>query len=129
MDNKEKINSVIDYERDYRFDYFGFKTLERAYLMKINGKIIERPQHMFMRVSLSIHKDDLREGLKCYKHLSDGYYIHATPTLFNMGTNREQASSCFLLNIDADSIDGIYKTIGDCAKIAICRWYWRKCSY
>jgi ribonucleoside-diphosphate reductase alpha chain len=118
MDNKEKINSVIDYERDYKFDYFGFKTLERAYLMKINGKIIERPQHMFMRVSLSIHKDDLREGLKCYKHLSDGYYIHATPTLFNMGTNREQASSCFLLNIDADSIDGIYKTIGDCAKIS-----------
>lgn len=118
MDNKEKINSVIDYERDYRFDYFGFKTLERAYLMKVNGKIVERPQHMFMRVALSIHKDDLREGIKCYKHLADGYYIHATPTLFNMGTNREQASSCFLLNIDADSIDGIYKTIGDCAKIS-----------
>jgi ribonucleoside-diphosphate reductase alpha chain len=118
MDNKEKINSVIDYERDYKFDYFGFKTLERAYLMKVGGKLVERPQHMFMRVALSIHKDDLREGIKCYKHLADGYYIHATPTLFNMGTKREQASSCFLLNIDADSIDGIYKTIGDCAKIS-----------
>lgn len=118
MDNKEKINSVIDYERDYKFDYFGFKTLERAYLMKVGGKLVERPQHLFMRVALSIHKDDLREGIKCYKHLADGYYIHATPTLFNMGTNREQASSCFLLNIDSDSIDGIYKTIGDCAKIS-----------
>jgi len=118
MDNKEKINSVIDYDRDYAMDYFGFKTLERAYLMRMNGKIIERPQHMFMRVALSIHKDDLREGLKCYKNLADGYFIHATPTLFNMGTNREQASSCFLLNVDDDSIDGIYKTLSDCAKIS-----------
>lgn len=118
IDNKEKINSSIDYEKDFGYDYFGFKTLERAYLMRVNGKIVERPQHMLMRVSLSVHKDDLKEALKSYKLMSEGYFTHATPTLFNMGTRREQASSCFLLTIDDDSIDGIYKTLRDCAKIS-----------
>lgn len=118
MENKEKINATIDYEKDFTYDYFGFKTLERAYLLRINGKIVERPQHMLMRVSLGIHKDDLKEALKSYKLMSEGYFTHATPTLFNMGTRKEQASSCFLMTIDDDSIDGIFKTIGDCGKIS-----------
>ena len=116
--NKDKINATLDYEKDFTYDYFGFKTLERAYLMRINGKIIERPQHLLMRVSLAIHKDDLKEALKSYKMMSEGYFTHATPTLFNMGTQREQASSCFLLTVDDDSVDGIYKTLSDCAKIS-----------
>jgi ribonucleoside-diphosphate reductase alpha chain len=118
MDNKEKINATLDYERDFNYDYFGFKTLERAYLLRIGSKIIERPQHMLMRVALGIHKDDLKEALKAYKMMSDGYFTHATPTLFNMGTQREQASSCFLMTIDDDSVDGIFKTMSDCAKIS-----------
>jgi ribonucleotide reductase alpha subunit len=118
MDNKEKINATLDYDKDFNYDYFGFKTLERAYLLRIGTKIIERPQHMLMRVALGIHKDDLKEALKAYKMMSEGYFTHATPTLFNMGTRREQASSCFLMTIDDDSIDGIFKTVGDCAKIS-----------
>jgi ribonucleotide reductase alpha subunit len=118
MKNKEKINTVIDYNKDYNYSYFGFKTLERAYLMRVRGKIVERPQHMLMRVSLAIHRDDIREAVKCYKLMADGYMTHATPTLFNMGTPREQASSCFLVNIADDSIAGIYKTLGDCAQIS-----------
>ena len=124
MNNKEKINATLDYDKDFTYDYFGFKTLERAYLMKITDnnnkspKIVERPQHLLMRVSLSIHKDDLKEAIKSYKMMSEGYFTHATPTLFNMGTQREQASSCFLLTVDDDSVDGIYKTLSDCAKIS-----------
>ena len=118
MENKEKINATIDYEKDFTYDYFGFKTLERAYLKRVYGKIVERPQHMLMRVSLGIHKDDLKEALKSYKLMSEGYFTHATPTLFNMGTTREQASSCFLMTIDDDSIEGIYKTLSDCAQIS-----------
>lgn len=118
LSNKEKINSVIDYNKDYNFDYFGFKTLERAYLIKIGVKVIERPQHMIMRVSLAIHKDDIKEAIKSYKIMSDGYFTHATPTLFNMGTKREQAFSCFLLQMQDDSISGIYKTLSDCAQIS-----------
>jgi ribonucleotide reductase alpha subunit len=118
MNNAKKINSVIDYTKDYNFDYFGFKTLERAYLWKINDIIVERPQHMIMRVSLAIHKEDMKEAIKCYRGMADGYFIHATPTLFNMGSPREQASSCFLIDIDDDSIVGIYKTLSDCAKIS-----------
>lgn len=118
MRNKEKINTSLDYNKDYNYSYFGFKTLERAYLMRVNGEIIERPQHMLMRVSLAIHRDDIREAIKCYKLMAEGSFTHATPTLFNMGSPREQASSCFLLDIAADSIDGMYKTIGDCAKIS-----------
>ena len=118
MAHKNKINSVIDYEKDYLSDYFAFKTLERAYLFKINGKTVERPQHMLMRVCLSIHKDNLKEALQSYKYMSEGFFTHATPTLFNMGSQREQAFSCFLLQMEDDSIDGIYKTISDCAKIS-----------
>jgi ribonucleotide reductase alpha subunit len=118
MKNKEKLNTVLDYNKDYNYSYFGFKTLERAYLMRVHGKIVERPQHMLMRVSLAIHRDDIREAIKCYKMLADGLMTHATPTLFNMGTPREQASSCFLVNIADDSIAGIYKTLSDCAKIS-----------
>lgn len=118
MKNKEKINTVLDYNKDFNYSYFGFKTLERAYLMRVHGKIVERPQHMLMRVSLAIHRDDIREAIKCYKMLADGNMTHATPTLFNMGTQREQASSCFLVNIADDSIAGIYKTLSDCAKIS-----------
>ena len=120
MEHKNKINATLDYEKDFNYDYFGFKTLERSYLMRINDKIMERPQHLLMRVALSIHKDDIKEALKSYKLMSEGYFTHATPTLFNMGTQREQASSCFLLTVDEDSIDGIYKTIKDCAKISKC---------
>ena len=116
--NREKINNVIDYTKDYQYDYFGFKTLERSYLMKVDGRIVERPQHALMRVALSIHKDDIKEAIKCYKMMSDMYFTHATPTLFNMGTNREQAASCFLVNMSDDSIDGIFKTLSDCAKIS-----------
>ena len=118
MTNKEKINATLDYEYDFTYDYFGFKTLERAYLMRINDKIVERPQHLLMRVALSIHKDDLKEAIKSYKMMAEGYFTHATPTLFNMGTQREQASSCFLLTVDEDSVEGIYKTLTDCAKIS-----------
>ena len=118
MDNKEKINATLDYDKDFNYDYFGFKTLERAYLLRIGTKIIERPQHMLMRVALAIHKDDLKEALKAYKMMSEGCFTHATPTLFNMGTQREQASSCFLMTINDDSIDGIFKTVSDCAKIS-----------
>jgi ribonucleoside-diphosphate reductase alpha chain len=118
MDNKEKINATLDYEKDFNYDYFGFKTLERAYLLRIGSKIIERPQHMLMRVALGIHKDDLKEALKAYKMMAEGFFTHATPTLFNMGTQREQASSCFLMTIDDDSVDGIYKTMSDSAKIS-----------
>lgn len=118
MSNKEKINSVIDYNRDYKFDYFGFKTLERAYLLKVGDKVIERPQHMFMRVSLAIHRDDIKEAIKTYHEMSEGYFTHATPTLFNMGTQREQAASCFLLAMQKDSIEGIYKTLAQCAEIS-----------
>ena len=120
MEHKNKINATLDYEKDFNYDYFGFKTLERSYLMRINDKIVERPQHLLMRVALSIHKDDVKEAIKSYKLMSEGYFTHATPTLFNMGTQREQASSCFLLTVDEDSIDGIYKTIKDCAKISKC---------
>lgn len=117
MKNKEKLNSYIDYSRDYDFDYFGFKTLEKAYLMKVNNVVTERPQHMFMRVSLGIHGDDIKDALQTYDLMSKKYFIHATPTLFNAGTNRPQMSSCFLLSSD-DSINGIYDTLQECANIS-----------
>ena len=118
MENKAKINTVLDYEKDYNFDYFGFKTLERSYLLKVNGKVVERPQHMIMRVCLGIHKDDIKEAIKSYKMMADGYFTHATPTLFNVGTQREQSFSCFLLQMHDDSMSGIYKTVSDCAIIS-----------
>ncbi len=118
MKNKEKINSSINYDRDYNLDYFGFKTLERSYLLKVNDKTVERPQHMFMRVSLALHRDDIKEAIKSYHEMSEGYFTHATPTLFNMGTQREQASSCFLMTMREDSIEGIYDTLKQCALIS-----------
>ena len=118
INNSELIESKIDYMRDYLFDFFGFKTLEKSYLLKINKKIVERPQHLLMRVSLSIHRNNLDKAFETYYHMSKQYFIHATPTLFNAGTNREQFSSCFLLTMEDDSVDGIFNTLKDCAKIS-----------
>ena len=117
-ENKEKIESTIDYQRDYLIDYFGFKTLERAYLMKINKKSVERPQHMWMRVSIGIHGTDLDRALETYHFMSQKYFTHATPTLFNAGTPHPQLSSCYLLGMENDSIEGIYNTLKDCALIS-----------
>lgn len=117
MTNKEKLNNVIDYQRDYLLDYFGFKTLERSYLMKVSKRIVERPQHMWMRVSLGIHGDDVKAALETYDLMSRKYFTHATPTLFNAGTPRSQLASCFLVGVD-DSITGIYKSLSDCAQIS-----------
>lgn len=117
QNHKEKLNSYIDYQRDYDFDYFGFKTLEKSYLMKKDGKIIERPQHMLMRVSIGIHLTDLKDALQTYDCMSKKLFTHASPTLFNSGTNRPQNSSCFLL-ANFDSIDGIFDTMKECALIS-----------
>lgn len=116
--HKEKLNSVIDYERDYAFDYFGFKTLERSYLLKVNGKTIERPQHMWMRVALGIHGTDLKDAIETYDMMSRKKFTHATPTLFNAGTKENaNLASCFLMDM-RDSIKGIFKTVTDCALIS-----------
>jgi len=113
-----RLEGLIDYSRDYLFDYFGFKTMERSYLFKINGQIVERPQHMWMRVSLGIHGDNLDKVEETYYHMSQKHFTHATPTLFNAGTSNPQLSSCFLITMEEDSIDGIYDTLKDCAKIS-----------
>jgi ribonucleoside-diphosphate reductase alpha subunit len=118
MNNKELLDSSIIYDRDFRYDYFGFKTLTRSYLMKLDGKIAERPQQMLMRVAVGIHKNDLASALKTYEMMSEGWFTHATPTLFNSGTPKPQMSSCFLLTTKEDSIDGIYDTLKSCAKIS-----------
>jgi len=118
QENKEKIDSAIDYNKDYDFDFFGFKTLEKSYLYRINGKIIERPQDMLMRVSLAIHRDNINEALVNYDLMSKHYFTHATPTLYNAGSIREQFASCFLLTMKEDSISGIYDTLKDCALIS-----------
>ena len=118
MDNAEYLNSHIIYNRDFNYDYFGFKTLERSYLLKINGKIVERPQHMLMRVSVGIHLDDLASVIETYDLMSKKFFTHATPTLFNAGTPKAQMSSCFLLAMQDDSIDGIYDTLKQTAKIS-----------
>ena len=112
------ISQRIDFKRDYVFDYFGFKTLEKTYLMRINGKVVERPQHMWMRVSLGIHGKNIESALRTYDLMSQKFFTHATPTLFNAGTPRPQLSSCFLLSMENDSIDGIYNTLKDCALIS-----------
>lgn len=117
-ENVEKIEAKIDYDRDFNYDYFGFKTLEKSYLLKINGKIAERPQDMLMRVSLGIHNNDLEQVFKTYDMMSQKLMTHATPTLFNAGTPRPQMSSCFLIDMKEDSIDGIYDTLKICAKIS-----------
>ena len=118
QENAAFLNSHIIYTRDFNYDYFGFKTLERSYLLKINGKIVERPQHMLMRVSVGIHLDDLKSVIETYDLMSKKYFTHATPTLFNAGTPKPQMSSCFLLAMQDDSIDGIYDTLKQTAKIS-----------
>ncbi|WP_435624205.1 ribonucleoside-diphosphate reductase subunit alpha [Flagellimonas sp.] len=117
-ENAEKLDSTIIYNRDFGYDYFGFKTLERSYLLKLNGKIAERPQHMLMRVAVGIHLDDLDAAVETYELMSKKYFTHATPTLFNSGTPKPQMSSCFLLTMKDDSIDGIYDTLKQTAKIS-----------
>lgn len=116
--NAEILDSSIIYDRDFAFDYFGFKTLERSYLLKLDGKVAERPQHMFMRVSVGIHKEDIESAIKTYNLMSERWFTHATPTLFNAGTPKPQMSSCFLLTMQDDSIEGIYDTLKQTAKIS-----------
>ena len=116
--NQAFIESHLNFKRDYVFDYFGFKTLERSYLMRINDKVVERPQHMWMRVSLGIHGSNIEDAIKTYDLMSQKYFTHATPTLFNAGTPRPQLSSCFLISMEKDSIEGIYNTLKDCALIS-----------
>ena len=118
MDNAELLDSTIIYNRDFGYDYFGFKTLERSYLLKLNGKIVERPQHMLMRVSVGIHPTDMESAIETYELMSKKYFTHATPTLFNSGTPKPQMSSCFLLAMKDDSINGIYDTLKQTAKIS-----------
>ncbi|TAE53784.1 MAG: ribonucleoside-diphosphate reductase subunit alpha, partial [Bacteroidetes bacterium] len=118
MANADRIDSAIIYDRDYDFDYFGFKTLERSYLLKVNGKVVERPQHMLMRVSIGIHGQDINAAIETYNYMSERWFIHATPTLFNAGTPKPQLSSCFLLSMQDDSIEGIYETLKKCALIS-----------
>lgn len=117
-ENAETLDSTIIYNRDFGYDYFGFKTLERSYLLKLNGKIVERPQQMLMRVAIGIHLNDLGSAIETYELMSKKYFTHATPTLFNSGTPKPQMSSCFLLTMKEDSIDGIYDTLKQTAKIS-----------
>lgn len=116
--NAQELDSTIIYDRDFGYDYFGFKTLERSYLLKINGKVAERPQHMIMRVAVGIHKEDIAAAIETYNLMSERWFTHATPTLFNAGTPKPQMSSCFLLTMKDDSIEGIYDTLKSCAKIS-----------
>ncbi len=118
LENADRLNASIIYERDYHFDFFGFKTLEKSYLLKVNGKIVERPQHLFMRVALGIHKNDIDAAIETYNLMSEKWFIHATPTLFNGGTPKPQMSSCFLLSMKEDSIEGIYETLKNSALIS-----------
>ena len=117
-DHAELLDSTIIYDRDYGFDYFGFKTLERSYLLKVDGKVVERPQHMYMRVAIGIHHNDIDSVIRTYHLMSERWFTHATPTLFNAGTPKPQMSSCFLLTMKDDSIDGIYDTLKQTAKIS-----------
>ncbi len=116
--NAQELDSTIIYDRDFGYDYFGFKTLERSYLLKMHGQVAERPQHMIMRVAVGIHKDDIPSVIETYNLMSERWFTHATPTLFNAGTPKPQMSSCFLLTAKDDSIDGIYDTLKSCAKIS-----------
>ena len=117
-ENRDFLDSTIIYDRDFGYDYFGFKTLEKSYLLKTYNKIAERPQHMLMRVSIGIHKNDIESAVETYNLMSERWFTHATPTLFNAGTPKPQLSSCFLLQMEDDSIDGIYNTLKNCAKIS-----------
>ena len=114
---KDQLNQAIDYNSDYLFDYFGFKTLEKSYLMKLHDKVIERPQHLYMRVSIQVHKDDIESIIKTYELISQHYFTFASPTMFNAGSRLQNLSSCFLINTE-DSVGGIFKTMSDCAKIS-----------
>ena len=116
--NADELDSSVIYDRDYNFDYFGFKTLDRSYLIRTNGKVTERPQHLFMRVALGIHKEDIQAAIETYNLMSEKWFIHATPTLFNAGTPKPQMSSCFLLSMTEDSIAGIFDTLKRCALIS-----------
>ncbi|MFI5217879.1 MAG: ribonucleoside-diphosphate reductase subunit alpha [Bacteroidia bacterium] len=116
--NAQLLDSTIIYDRDFGYDFFGFKTLEKSYLLKLNGHVVERPQHMLMRVSVGIHKEDIESAIETYNLMSERWFTHATPTLFNAGTPKPQLSSCFLLTMQDDSIDGIYETLHQCAKIS-----------
>ncbi|XP_019177263.1 PREDICTED: ribonucleoside-diphosphate reductase large subunit-like isoform X3 [Ipomoea nil] len=118
MKNAARLDSEIIYDRDFDYDYFGFKTLERSYLLKVQGKVVERPQHMLMRVSVGIHKNDIESAIRTYHLMSQGWFTHASPTLFNAGTPRPQLSSCFLICMKDDSIEGIYDTLKECAVIS-----------
>src|SRR3954463_9595323 len=118
MENAHTLDSSIIYDRDFGYDYFGFKTLERSYLLKMNNRVAERPQHMIMRVAVGIHKNDIEAAIRTYHLMSERWFTHATPTLFNAGTPKPQMSSCFLLQVKDDSIDGIYDTLKQCAKIS-----------
>jgi ribonucleoside-diphosphate reductase alpha chain len=118
MANADVLNNRIDYSRDHNYDYFGFKTLERSYLLKLDGEVAERPQHMLMRVAVGIHHGNIEKALQTYDLMSQGYFTHATPTLFNSGTPMPQMSSCFLLTMQDDSLDGIYDTLKQCALIS-----------
>ena len=109
MKHKDLLDSSIIYDRDYNFDYFGFKTLERSYLLRMDGKVVERPQHMLMRAAIGIHGEDIESAIETYQLMSEKWFIHATPTLFNAGTPKPQMSSCFLLTMQDDSIEGIYQ--------------------
>lgn len=117
-ENAPLLDSTIIYDRDFQFDYFGFKTLEKSYLLKMHGTVVERPQHLFMRVAVGIHKTDLDEIVKTYNMISEGWFTHATPTLFNAGTPKPQMSSCFLIQMKDDSIPGIYDTLKQTALIS-----------
>ncbi len=117
-ENSDLLDSTIIYDRDFGYDYFGFKTLEKSYLLKINGKVVERPQHMLMRVAVGIHKHDIESVIETYNLMSERWFTHATPTLFNAGTPKPQLSSCFLLTMKDDSIEGIYDTLKQCAQIS-----------
>jgi ribonucleoside-diphosphate reductase subunit M1 len=118
LENQEALNSAIIYDRDFNYNYFGFKTLERSYLLRINKVVAERPQHMLMRVAVGIHHDSVEDAINTYNLMSEKFFTHASPTLFNAGTPHPQLSSCFLLTIQEDSIQGIYETLKTCAMIS-----------
>ncbi len=116
--NAAQLDSVIIYDRDFGYDYFGFKTLEKSYLLRVDGKVVERPQHLLMRVAVGLHLDDMEKVIETYNLLSERWFTHATPTLFNAGTPKPQLSSCFLVQMQDDSIEGIYNTLKQCALIS-----------
>ena len=118
MKHADELNSAIVYDRDFNYQYFGFKTLERSYLLRLDGKVAERPQHMIMRVAIGIHGEDIEGAIETYNLMSNKYFTHASPTLFSAGTPQAQLASCFLIDMKDDSIDGIYDTLKTCAMIS-----------